>query len=127
MQKSYLKQASPFRVPASDGKLIEEHFGRASAGGEALSIAHMIAPPGWSEPPQRPEFDEYTLVIRGKKRVTVDGEEITVTAGESLLVRRGASVRYANPFAEEVEYVSVCLPAFSPELAHRQDGAVPGG
>jgi mannose-6-phosphate isomerase-like protein (cupin superfamily) len=121
MQKSYLKQASPFVVPTSDGKLIEEHFGRASAGGGALSIARMVAPPGWSEPAQRPEFDEYTLVIRGRKRVSVDGEELTVAAGESLLVRRGASVRYANPFAEEVEYVSVCAPAFAPELAHRDE------
>jgi mannose-6-phosphate isomerase-like protein (cupin superfamily) len=80
----------------------------------------MVAPPGWSEPVQRPEFDEYTLVIRGRKQVEVSGEVVTLEAGQSILVPRGVPVRYSNPFAEEVEYVSVCVPAFSPELVHRQ-------
>jgi len=119
MEKNYIKQSHPFVVPTTDGKLIEEHFGKATTGQSDLSIAHMIAPPFWSEPAQRPEFDEYTLVIRGKKEVNVDGESVTLSAGESIHVKHGALVRYANPFPDEVEYVSVCIPAFSPESAHR--------
>ena len=116
----YRKQSAPFLVPTTDGKLIAEHFGRASTGQSEVSIARMVAPPFWSEPAQRPEFDEYTLVIRGRKRVEVDGQELTLEAGESILVRRNVPVRYSNPFPAEVEYVSVCLPAFAPQLAHRQ-------
>jgi len=116
---NYLKQTAPYVVPTTDGKLIEEHFGRASTGQSGLSLAHMVAPPNWSEPVQRPEFDEYTLVVRGRKQVEVDGEVVTLEAGQSILVPRNAAVRYSNPFPAEVEYVSVCLPAFAPELAHR--------
>ena len=121
MSTGYFKQSNPFIVPTTDGKLIEEHFGRASSKEDNLSIARMVAPAGWSEPPQRPEFDEYTLVIRGKKEITVNGERVILSAGESIKVEAGALVRYANPFSEETEYVSVCFPAFSPDAAHRQD------
>ncbi|WP_319559406.1 cupin domain-containing protein [Marispirochaeta sp.] len=121
MHSSYYRQTAPFIVPTNDGKLIEEHFGRTSFGEEALSIARMVAPAGWSEAPQKPDFDEYTLVLRGKKEVTVNGERMVLSAGESIKVNAGALVRYANPFSEETEYVSVCFPAFSPEAAHRQD------
>jgi mannose-6-phosphate isomerase-like protein (cupin superfamily) len=120
MDKSYIKQEHPFIVPTSDGKLIEEHFGRAATGQSDISLAHMIAPPFWKEPAQRPEFDEYTLVIRGKKEVRVNGETVILTAGQSILVKRDSEVRYANPFPEEVEYVSLCIPAFSPERARRE-------
>lgn len=81
----------------------------------------MVAPPGWSEPHQNPEFDEYTLVSRGKKKFEVDGEEIIVSAGQSILIKKGSRVRYSNPFDEECEYWSVCIPAFSLELVHRED------
>ena len=117
---SYIKQDKPFVVPTTDGKLIEEHFGHASEKADGLSIAHMIAPPGWSEPHQNPEFDEYTLVSRGKKKFEVDGKEIIVNAGESILIKKGSRVRYSNPFEEECEYWSVCLPAFSFDLVHRE-------
>jgi mannose-6-phosphate isomerase-like protein (cupin superfamily) len=80
----------------------------------------MVAPPGWSEPPQTPDFDEYTLVIRGKKEVSVNGERIVLGPGESILVEAGSRVRYANPFEDETEYVSVCMPAFSPDAVHRE-------
>lgn len=118
---NYIKQNNPFVVPTEDGKVIKEHFGRASTGEEAYSIAHMIAPPGWSEPSQTPEFDEVTLVIRGKKMIEVDGEKIILNAGESLLVKGNTTVRYSNPFDEETEYVSMCTPAFSMETVHRED------
>jgi ethanolamine utilization protein EutQ len=128
MAEKYLKQTAPFVVPTTDGKRIAEHFGRVSTGETALSVAHMVAPPFWSEPAQRPEFDEYTLVLRGRKRVVVDGEEVILEAGQSILVRGNVTVQYSNPFAVELEYVSVCLPAFAPALAHRLgDDAHPDG
>jgi mannose-6-phosphate isomerase-like protein (cupin superfamily) len=117
---NYFKQDHPFVVPTSDGKLIEEHFGMAATGSAGLSIAHMIAPPGWIEPFQNPEFDEYTLISRGKKKFEVDGNEIVVSSGESILIRKGSRVRYSNPFEEECEYWSVCVPAFSIELVNRE-------
>jgi mannose-6-phosphate isomerase-like protein (cupin superfamily) len=118
---NYFKQDKPFIVPTTDGKLIEEHFGLATNQNSDLSIAHMVAPPGWSEPHQKPEFDEYTLVSRGKKMFEVDGEEIIVTAGQSILIKKGSRVRYSNPFEESCEYWSVCLPAFSMELVNREE------
>ncbi len=116
-----LHQTSPFIVPTTDGKLIEEHFGAASLGDVDQSIAHMIAPPGWGEPFQIPEFDEYTLMVRGRKRVEVDGDVIELSAGESLLVPKGSRVRYTNPFQEPAEYWSVCVPAFTPDRVHREE------
>ena len=117
----YQIQKNPFVVPTNDGKLIEEHVGIASTGDKNLSIAHMIAPPGWSEPFQTPEFDEYTLVSRGKKMFEVDGEQIILESGQSILIKSGTRVRYSNPFDEECEYWSVCLPAFSIEAVHREE------
>lgn len=119
--KKYIKQTSPFRVPTTDGKLIEEHFGKASTGSSRFSIAHMVAPPHWSEPHQNPEFDEVTIVLRGRKLIEVDGEAIELKAGESLLVKGGARVRYSNPYGEELEYWSVCVPAFDFEKVHREE------
>ena len=116
----HFKQDKPFVVPTTDGKLIEEHFG-ASTHQTSLSIAHMLAPAGWSEPFQNPEFDEYTLVSLGKKLFEVDGQEIIVSAGQSILIKKGSRVRYSNPFTEACEYWSVCLPAFSIALVHRED------
>lgn len=115
----FFKQTKPFRVPTTDGKLIEEHAGLASTGNSEFSIAHMIAPAGWSEPFQEPLFDEYTLVSRGKKLFEIDGEQVEVNAGESILIKRGSRVRYSNPFNEECEYWSVCLPAFTVAAAVR--------
>ena len=121
MPAGYVKQSVPFVVPTGDGKLIEEHFGLASAGGGAISVAHMVAPAGWSEPPQVPEFDEYTLMISGRKIVNVDGEDVQLAAGESVLVKKGHRVCYSNPFSEPAEYWSVCLPAFSPNSVNREE------
>jgi mannose-6-phosphate isomerase-like protein (cupin superfamily) len=118
---SFVHQQQPFRIPTDDGKTIEEHFGVASAGGDGVSVAHMIAPAGWSEPPQRPEFDEYTLMVRGRKQIDIDGERVILSAGESLLVQKGSTVQYANPFEEDAEYWSVCIPAFTPGRVHRQE------
>jgi len=119
--KTFIKQEKPFRVPTTDGKLIEEHFGLASTRSPEYSVAHMIAPPHWSEPHQKPEFDEITIVLRGRKMIEVNGEEIIVNAGETFLVRRGARVKYSNPFEAETEYWSVCVPAFDINTVNRED------
>ena len=120
MSSSYVLQQEPFVVPTTDGKLIEEHVGQVISNESRLSIAHMVAPSGWSEPFQNPEFDEYTMLVRGRKQIEIDGEIVTLKVGESLLVRKGARVRYSNPFEEEVEYWSVCIPAFSLDLVNRE-------
>ncbi|WP_277111311.1 cupin domain-containing protein [Chryseobacterium taklimakanense] len=116
----YKIQKSPFAVPTNDGKLIEEHWGN-STGNSNISIAHMVAPAGWSEPHQTPEFDEFTYIISGKKQFEIDGETVVLRKGESIWVQKGARVRYSNPFEEECEYMSVCLPAFSLDLVHREE------
>ncbi|RYU76079.1 cupin domain-containing protein, partial [Hymenobacter persicinus] len=79
------------------------------------------APPHWSEPHQNPEFDEITIVVRGRKQFEVDGDVIELGAGESLLIKAGARVRYSNPFDTEVEYWSICVPAFSMDTVNRED------
>lgn len=117
----YQIQVNPFVVPTTDGKLIEEHVGLASTGDKHISIAHMIAPPGWSEPFQTPTFDEYTLVSRGKKMFEVDSEQVILEAGQSIVIKGGTRVRYSNPFDEECEYWSVCLPAFSIDAVNREE------
>lgn len=121
MSDRVVHQTDPFVVPSGDNKRIEEHFGIASIGGDAISIAHMVAPPHWSEPMQQPEFDEYTLMVRGSMQIELADTTITVTAGQSILVPSGVRVRYHNPFPEEAEYWAVCIPAFTPDRANRAD------
>jgi len=117
--KKYTIQKSPFVIPTTDGKLIEEHFGHTTQQKE-LSLAHMIAPPNWSEPFQTPAFDEYTYIIKGKKQFNIEGELIVLEAGQSIKINKGARIQYSNPFAKECEYLSVCLPAFSIGLVNRE-------
>tara|TARA_R110001583_G_scaffold93777_1_gene237023 strand:- start:49615 stop:49980 length:366 start_codon:yes stop_codon:yes gene_type:complete len=118
--KKYKIQKSPFVVPTTDGKLIEEHFGHTTQQGE-LSIAHMVAPSGWSEPFQTPEFDEYTYIIKGKKQFNIEGETVVLEAGQSIKIEKGARIQYSNPFDIECEYLSVCSPAFSIGLVNREE------
>lgn len=118
--KKYKIQKSPFIVPTTDGKLIEEHFGLASIESE-LSIAHMVAPPKWSEPFQTPEFDEYTYIISGKKQFIIDEEIIILEAGESIKIEKGSRIQYSNPFDEVCEYLAICSPAFSMDLVNREE------
>jgi ethanolamine utilization protein EutQ len=119
--KKYIIQQDPFVVPTNDGKLIEEHFGNATTASKDLSIAHMVAPPHWSEPYQTPDFDEYTYIIKGRKQFIIDGETVVLGKGESIRIERGARIQYSNPFDEECEYLSVCTPAFSIERVNRED------
>jgi mannose-6-phosphate isomerase-like protein (cupin superfamily) len=114
----------PTRITAAGNKpkLIDEYVGRVNTGASAVSIAHMRSPAGWVEPGQTPEFDEYTLVLRGMLRVEHRGGVIDVGAGQAVLVRRGEWVRYSTPGEDGAEYVAVCIPAFSPETVHREEG-----
>jgi len=121
MSKKYHIQTSPFVVPTNDGKLIEEHFGKATDGGSQVSIAHMIAPPGWSEPHQTPSFDEYTYIIKGKKQFLIDDQKVIVKAGQSIKINKNTRVQYSNPFDQACEYIAICLPAFTLEEAHREE------
>lgn len=116
---NYKIQKSPFIVPTTDGKLIEEIWGN-STGNPELSIAHMIAPPDWSEPHQTPEFDEFTYIIKGKKQFEIDNETVVLEAGQSIRISKGARIRYSNPFSEPCEYLAICLPAFSMDLVNRE-------
>jgi mannose-6-phosphate isomerase-like protein (cupin superfamily) len=117
----YIKQTNPFVVPTNDGKTIREHFGLASIHDGDYSVAHMIAPPGWSEPPQTPEFDEITFVFRGQKQILIDDTKTVVLgAGESLLTKAGTKIQYANPYDQECEYLSICMPAFSMDKVNRE-------
>jgi mannose-6-phosphate isomerase-like protein (cupin superfamily) len=114
--------SAPARIPAAgtEPKLIDEYVGRASTGEDRVSVAHMRSPSGWVEPAQRPDFDEVTVVLRGAVRVEHEGGALDVAAGQAALVRAGEWVRYSTPGADGAEYVSVCLPAFSPGTVHRE-------
>jgi mannose-6-phosphate isomerase-like protein (cupin superfamily) len=110
------------RIPVPGNKLIDEYIGHVNSGTSAVSIAHMRSPSGWSEPGQRPEFDEFTLVLRGTLRVEHEAGALDIGAGQAVIARRGEWVRYSTPGAEGAEYVAVCLPAFTPAAAHRDSG-----
>ena len=115
------KIQGPTRIEAhgQPPKVIEEFFGRVNSQTEQVSMARMKSPSGWSEPGQTPEFDEYTLVLRGSLRVETKSETHEVSAGEAILAPRNDWVRYSTPGEDGAEYVAVCLPAFSPDTVHR--------
>jgi mannose-6-phosphate isomerase-like protein (cupin superfamily) len=113
--------AKPTVIEAAGNKpkLIEEFVGRVNSGTADASIARMRSPGGWVEPGQTPEFDEYTVVLRGALRVTTRSGALDVRAGEAVIVPRGEWVQYSTPGEEGAEYIAVCLPAFSPNIVHR--------
>ncbi len=100
-------------------KRIEEYVGRVNSKTAAVSVARMKSPPGWVEPGQTPEFDEYTLVLEGSLRVTSKQGSVDVTAGQAVIAHRGEWVQYSTPGPAGAEYVAICLPAFSPDTVHR--------
>lgn len=116
----YFIQDNPTVIPTTDNKLIEEHFGLASDGSKEISIARMIAPPGWSEPYQIPEFDEFTIVLKGQKQIKLPEETIRLSAGQSIKIFKNTRVQYSNPFDEACEYISVCTPAFNIHNVNRE-------
>ena len=109
--------AAPTLIPVPGNKIIEEYIGRVNSGETQTSVAHMRSPAGWSEPGQRPEFDEFTVVLQGLMRVEHEAGVTDVAAGQAIIARKGEWVRYSTP--EGAEYVAICVPAFSPETVHR--------
>ena len=112
--------ASPVSIPVPGGKQIDEYIGRVATSTSAVSVAHMRAPAGWSEPPQAPEFEEITLVLKGTLHIEHAGGTLEVATGQAVITAAGERVRYLAS-DEGAEYVAICLPAFAPDLAHRED------
>ena len=121
MPPTLISQPSIVEAAGNKPKIIREYVGRVNSATSALSIAHMQSPGGWVEPGQTPDFDEYTLVLRGSVRVTHAAGQLDVEAGQTVLAHAGEWVQYSTPNADGADYVSVCLPAFSPDLVHRDN------
>lgn len=113
---------SPKRIePAGNKpKVIEEFIGKLNTGTDDISIARMKSPSGWQEPAQTPEFDEYTIVLKGMLRVETKDKIYDVKAGEAIITNKGEWIRYSTPAPEGAEYISICLPAFSLETVNRE-------
>jgi mannose-6-phosphate isomerase-like protein (cupin superfamily) len=118
-----LKISSPSIITAAGNKpkKIEEFIGRVNSKTSSVSIARMTSPSGWVEPGQKPEFDEYTVVLKGTLKVQTKKETLEINSGEAVLVNKGEWVRYSTPGPEGAEYIAVCLPAFSPDTVHRDE------
>ena len=111
---------APVQIPVPGGKVIDEFVGGVATQSSHISVAKMIAPAGWEEPVQTPEFEEVTVVLRGTVLVECEGTTFTVNAGQSIVTSKGERVRYSvGP--EGAEYVAICTPAFSPELVNREE------
>lgn len=108
----------PAQIPVPGGKIIEEFAGHASSGDDVVSIAHMLAPAGWEEPAQEPEFDEFTVVLEGSIDVEHDEGVTHVRSGQAVITRAGERIRYTT--SEGARYIAVCLPAFHMDLVHRE-------
>ncbi|MGD1043756.1 MAG: cupin [Bacteroidota bacterium] len=107
------------KAAGNKSKIIEEFIGRVNTGIGGVSIARMKSPGGWREPGQTPEFDEYTIIIHGTLRVVTKTGTINVAAGQAIVVMKGEWVQYSSPEPGGAEYIAVCLPAFSPDIVHR--------
>lgn len=114
-----IRRATQIRAEGNKPKIILEYFGRVNSGTRAASIAHMKSPGGWRESGQTPEFDEYTVVLKGMLQVETRSGKLRVRAGQAVLAPRGQWVRYSTPGRTGAEYLAVCMPAFSPATVHR--------
>ena len=113
---------SIIKAAGTKEKIIEEYFGRMNSHTSEVSIAYMTSPQGWEEPGQCPEFDEYTIVLKGALKVKTESTEFIVNEGQGILVEKNEWIQYSTPFYDGAEYIAVCLPAFSPETVHRDEG-----
>ena len=118
---TFISQPTRIQSAGNKPKLIDEYIGRVNSKTSAASVAHMRSPQGWLEPGQTPEFDEFTIVLKGMLRVDHKEGSIDVGAGQAVVVRAGEWVRYSTPNEEGAEYIAVCLPAFSMETVHRDN------
>lgn len=114
-----VSQPTRIRSAGNKPKLIDEYIGRVNSETSAVSVAHMRSPEGWEESRQTPEFDEFTIVLKGVVRVRHEHGQMDVRAGQAVIAHRGEWVQYSTPFEDGAEYIAVCLPAFSPETVHR--------
>ena len=115
----FIKEPTVINAAGTPPKLIEEYVGRVNGNTSAVSIARMVSPSGWEEPGQTPEFSEYTVVLHGVLHVRTRDSEMDIHAGQAVIVEAGEWVQYSSPGADGARYVSVCLPAFSPDTVHR--------
>lgn len=118
---THIQAPSIIKAAGTKPKIIEEYIGRVNSRTMDVSVARMKSPGGWSEPAQTPEFDEYTVVLRGMLRVKHQHGTIDVHAGEAIITHSGEWVQYSTPDPEGAEYVAICLPAFSPDSVHREE------
>ncbi|HEX9154162.1 MAG TPA: hypothetical protein VF819_01290 [Nitrospira sp.] len=114
-----IEKPTVIQAAGNKPKRIEEFVGLVNSGTAQLSIARMQSPSGWVEPGQTPEFDEYTLVLKGMLKVETKTSVFDVHAGEAIITSRGEWIRYSSPGPEGAEYIAICLPAFSPLTVHR--------
>src|SRR5262249_358566 len=119
---SLIERPTIISAAGNKPKTIEEFAGRVNTGHTGVSVAHMISPEGWGEPGQRPEFEEIAVVLKGLLRVEHAGGTLDVVAGQAVVTHPGEWIRYSSPKKGGAEYIAVCLPAFSPETVHRDDG-----
>jgi mannose-6-phosphate isomerase-like protein (cupin superfamily) len=115
----YIQKPTVIRAAGSPPKQIEEFIGRMNSRTSEVSVARMTSPTGWSEPGQTPQFNEYTVVLKGTLRVKLKDKEMDVTAGQAIIMEAGEWVQYSTPHDGGAEYIAVCLPAFSPETVYR--------
>jgi len=120
---THIQKPTTIQAAGQPPKRIEEFIGQVNSGTTAVSIARMKSPSGWSEPGQTPEFDEYTVVLRGGLHVKLKPAEYDVEAGQAIVVQAGEWVQYSTPSPEGAEYIAVCIPAFSPAIVHRDNNA----
>jgi mannose-6-phosphate isomerase-like protein (cupin superfamily) len=116
---THITQPTIIQAAGNKPKQIEEFIGRVNSRTDAVSIARMTSPAGWVEPGQTPEFDEYTVVLRGMLRIKTQAATFDVQAGQAIITPRGEWVQYSTPAEGGAEYIAICLPAFSPQLVHR--------
>jgi mannose-6-phosphate isomerase-like protein (cupin superfamily) len=117
----FIKSPSIIKAAGNKEKIIREFFGHVNSKTSEVSIAHMTSPEGWVEPGQQPKFNEYTLVLKGKLRITTRDEQFEITAGQGIMTGKDEWVQYSTPFEGGAEYIAVCLPAFSPDIVRRDD------
>jgi mannose-6-phosphate isomerase-like protein (cupin superfamily) len=116
-----IKEPTTVEAAGNIPKVIEEYVGRVNTGTGSVSVAHMTSPGGWEEPGQRPDFDEYTIVLAGELQVQDESGTTIVRAGQAVHSRPGEWVRYSSPGAAGADYIAVCVPAFSPDTVHRDE------
>lgn len=118
---THLKGPSIIKAAGNKPKIIEEFVGRVNSGTSGVSVARMKSPQGWIEPGQTPDFDEFTIVLRGMVQVRSKSGTIDVHAGEAVISHKGEWVQYSTPESDGAEYIAICLPAFSMETVHRDE------